>query len=477
MLRSIRRLRAFSLPRRTCYQKMGQYMSSSVRNDSSADARLYDWKLNQDAYKDVDRQHIGGQDDDNSIRLVTFNVLAPCYKRLANRDETTGRKLREAYAVESWSPRAKETLSFFQQEFFGLNGHSDTSEVRHESASIIALQEFWQDADYLALFASEFSNLGYTMAHKTRSGGKTDAVALLVKDSMFEVLDTHESQLITGGDRVAILMFLRHKGTGEYFLIANTHLSFPHTAFDRMLQVQQITSLTQTIESLENKYTSNIKDKSTLTTIVTGDFNAEPRSQVCKHMKTSGYVSCFDVTPPQSACNEVYDLHGDNNQQEGTVTANRMRLFSGESDLASPTTSSQNDTHFTYPSDNGNSNKSGENGTGEEEHEKLDLDPDLEGEGEGEVNTWVSHFTHLQEELGVDHIFIKRSAIIHDSPTNEGQETHTANNKDDHAVFVHTCSVLPLSLPARRWNNAFTISDHRPVSASLLMVPEAMKKK
>ena len=60
--------------------------------------------------------------------------------------------------------------------------------------------------------------------------------------------------LCSQGDRVALLLWLRHKHSGKDLLIANTHLSFPHTIFDKMSQVRQVQKLTEDIEAFTGQH-------------------------------------------------------------------------------------------------------------------------------------------------------------------------------------------------------------------------------
>ena len=79
-------------------------------------------------------------------------------------------------------------------------------------------------------------------------------MALVVNIEMFDILGSENIHLCTLGDRVALLLWLRHKETDKHILVANTHLSFPHHAWDRMNQMQQMKKLLNGIESFAERH-------------------------------------------------------------------------------------------------------------------------------------------------------------------------------------------------------------------------------
>lgn len=87
-----------------------------------------------------------------------------------------------------------------------------------------------------------------------RSGKKTDAVALVINAKDFEVLGREDIHLCSMGDRVALLLYLLHKDTGKHVLVANTHLSFPHHALDRLNQMQQMKKLISSIDAFAERH-------------------------------------------------------------------------------------------------------------------------------------------------------------------------------------------------------------------------------
>lgn len=168
--------------------------------------------------------------------VVTFNMLAPCYKRIVDGEVSiTGRRERESDSSSAWHKRAVDTVSFLEEELL-------------PEGNIIALQEFWLNKQYTTLFENSFRHKGYEVKSLKRSGSKMDAVAIAVKTADWDIKGSEDVYLCSVGDRVALILWLHHKKTGKNLLIANTHLSYPHNAFDRMNQMRQMRKLTAAID-------------------------------------------------------------------------------------------------------------------------------------------------------------------------------------------------------------------------------------
>lgn len=123
--------------------------------------------------------------------IVSFNLLAPCYKRLhGTRDHSTGRRLRESGNRSLWLDRAgvctlcknplhliylysllscytitEKTLRFLRKNLLGSNGAVEAS----QPVAIIAFQEYWLNYEYTAMYDSDFKNHGYEIRHLQRS--------------------------------------------------------------------------------------------------------------------------------------------------------------------------------------------------------------------------------------------------------------------------------------------------------------------
>jgi endonuclease/exonuclease/phosphatase family metal-dependent hydrolase len=337
------------------------------------------------------------------------------------RNLETGNRKRESQYQELWRARATKTLQFFREEVFPYT-------------DILGMQEFWTDPQYRGIFDGDFQQFGYELSVLQRTGSKLDAVVIAVKKDVFEVANSLNVVLCTLSDRVALILWLRHKLTGKSFIVANTHLSFPHSALDKINQLRQMSSLTNAMDEFAR---SNGIEKEA-TCMIMGDFNVECTSRVCEHLRSLGYISCFEVSSPLNP-----------------------RLTP---------------------------------------HSMEDVPPSMPRSVRKRVLRFVSHLNHRNEELGVDHIFVRAAkdpsivpqeeSNIHspqssqapivsepNAPTSStmdpsGTETLNANQHSRNAsarVFVDNSRVLPLKVPCTEWESNFLVSDHRPVGATLIV--------
>ncbi len=289
--------------------------------------------------------------------------------------------------------------------------------------SVIALQEVWTHSEYihsfLELAASEGHELHLVRRHESR---KEDALGLFIKKDILILKKTLSIPLCDKNDRIGWIVWLYHKPSKKNILITNTHLSFPHNEFDRQIQKTQIRTL---LESL-NRFaiSNNIQNASR---IVLGDLNVETNSDVCDYLRQQGYSSVMDISPP---------ING---------------LMPSNTSLGFPL----------Y-------------------HRSV----------------FVSHRTHRYEDLGVDHIFYKAEHECHDD--NDDGNNENINTKIENDVynispsssslssssppsspclFVAKSAILPTELSASKWHSEkeFNISDHRPVSTTMIFGRKATK--
>ena len=284
---------------------MGSMLSSDrvlESSDASEKARKgvisYDWNLNKTK---VDLGEVA------SIDIVSWNILAPCYRRLEANSEL-GIRLREGHDKKAWLKRATDTLSFLENMF--------NSYKTEGGPEIVALQEFWMKDEYKDMFFLLFQKYGYECRTCKRPGSKMDSVCILVKKEEYTIEDQKDVRLL-GGDRVALLLKVKHKRSGRICYIANTHLSFPHCTLDRRTQQKQMEALIAMISdfsgskgSKENKSKNKDEKKNgqetkqgegegegkKLFSVVLGDFNVEQNSSVCQMLSHAGFVSCLQVS-------------------------------------------------------------------------------------------------------------------------------------------------------------------------------------
>lgn len=323
-----------------------------------------------------------------------------------------------------------------------------------------------------------------------------DAVALAIKSSTFTIMGGENITLYSAGDRVALLLWLKHNHTGKDFLIANTHLSFPHSSYDRINQMRQMRKLTSVIDAFALDNCINHA-----TRVILGDFNVQGESPVCDHLRSEGYVSCAEISPP----NNIETATTRSILRQESLSYNTNQNVSCVQDFKICKLSSR-------PSDS---------------HISSDESELIVPMKDSPITRYpvkfVSHRTHRSEDLGVDHIFVKpeleykrqfasdtlskgaearsrRTDSNHNKTTIESvhigvhnssvditvsydvstatdpkrQLNHHHSNLGENiecvgGIFVDGTEVIPNSKPSSHWETSFTISDHRPIGACLVI--------
>ena len=114
-----------------------------------------------------------------TLSMMSWNLLAPCYKRPAE-----------------VSPDARIL--------------AQTAVVRASQADIVNLQEFWLEPSHLRTWRSVAAEEGYCMLVSPRSGGKRDGCCMLVRRTLLCAAPEVEALSYNDwGDRVVQLVTLR----------------------------------------------------------------------------------------------------------------------------------------------------------------------------------------------------------------------------------------------------------------------------
>jgi endonuclease/exonuclease/phosphatase family metal-dependent hydrolase len=373
-------------------------------------------------------------EDVASFKVASFNLLAPCFKRMDTRDEVTGDLYREDFFLDRWTTRQAKLLEFFNRHLV-------------PTTDIIGVQELWLDDRYARPFEKFFAERGYRLESLARTGEKRDAVGLLVKKSEFDIISRDDIVLGQNSDRVALLLLLYHRRTRKYFLCVNTHLSFPHNIFDQLNQVNQMVALIDRM-----KLFAESRDlRGLYSSIIIGDFNVEADSSVCDRLRKEGFVSSFEVAPPKQSKH----LHLHASQPGHAMKVDKFVI----PDSFSTTVDDEEKIKVVYPH-------------------------------------YVSHKNHRNEEVGVDHIFVRPEqcyeedanleAFLEMEPDTDNEDRVPALEEYENIVvsssvpavtrfvpksiylFVNECTVVPQTMEADAWDYSFNISDHRPVLASFV---------
>mmetsp|Transcript_23737 Transcript_23737/g.74662 ORF Transcript_23737/g.74662 Transcript_23737/m.74662 type:complete len:201 (-) Transcript_23737:208-810(-) len=161
---------------------------------------------------------------------------------------------RESHYPELWQKRATDMSELLRDQLLDSSGRP---------VDLLCVQELWCNDDYIDLVRS---NLGeryaYDLEVARRTGGKEDGLAVFLRGGRFKVRARLRAPLGRGcqGQRVAQLLLLDDldalAATAGFaaprappsVLVVNTHLTFPHHAPEKALQLRQARRLTQLIE-------------------------------------------------------------------------------------------------------------------------------------------------------------------------------------------------------------------------------------
>ena len=247
------------------------------------------------------------------MTVTTFNVLAPCYKRVQQPDGTT--------AMEA-SDRA--TALDRQTRVLDLIAELDST--------CVCLQEFWHaDAATAELYATALRRAGYTFHVTPRTGGRPDGLLTAVRDDAFEVVETRDILFNDCGDRVATLLHLRprkrhvrsanassakaatagdsHAAFGDVLLV-NTHLLFPHNSNSTLIRLRESFKILEYLHEYQEKARGALAKRTSAPTrrlpvVMCGDFNGTSRGAVARFLSSQGFVSAYDASLGASAADDA----------------------------------------------------------------------------------------------------------------------------------------------------------------------------
>jgi mRNA deadenylase 3'-5' endonuclease subunit Ccr4 len=202
-----------------------------------------------------------------NLSVCTFNVLAPCYKRLSSEND------RESAYESIWRSRHLSIINLLQS----LQIH------------LICLQEFWLDErSFIDLYESQLSSK-YSFHYVRRTHNLDDGLAILVDRNHLKVIDQYDLLLHDIGNRVGLLLNLEYNG--QCLLLINIHLTFPHNSFDRQLRLTQIKRFLQLINEYQIK--KNLLNKCSI--ILCGDFNSSSDNDTVYQLLEKQFQSSYLV--------------------------------------------------------------------------------------------------------------------------------------------------------------------------------------
>jgi exonuclease III len=159
--------------------------------------------------------------DGSTIRVASWNLLAPCYKRGSG--EAGG---------DNWQPRLQKQLAALGSI--------------EPPADVIMLQEMWQQTDYLASWQQWASAHGYDMINASRTSSKRDGCCTLVRGLPVQASQTWS--FADWGDRIVLGVNVTVREQPVWIL--NTHLTFSHpNEHDPVMRVHQARKLVTLMSS------------------------------------------------------------------------------------------------------------------------------------------------------------------------------------------------------------------------------------
>jgi endonuclease/exonuclease/phosphatase family metal-dependent hydrolase len=278
----------------------------------------------------------------DELKLITYNILAPCYNRVS-------------------SNPIKKYESDLEDVYMKRNERI-CEKILEKDADIICLQEFWSQCEPLRnLFVSKLSSQ-YLMKELRRTSHwrtRDDGLAVFINKDRLRLLDSKDILFHDCGDRVAQLLLLGLKpadgaavedpADNKQFICINTHLLFPHNEYSTKIRVREVSKILDFVEAYrQTDLCKSICGRSDvrLPVIIAGDFNGSPKGAVFQLMQSQNYRSA---------------------QEEYWCTTGSEYCLGSSSNTAAATT----------PSPEGISSRS----------------------------RWVSHKSHRNEIIPVDHVF------------------------------------------------------------------------
>lgn len=202
-----------------------------------------------------------------TFSLCTFNILAPCYKRLSNEYD------RESSYENKWKSRHLSIIKLLQ-----------TLEI-----DLICFQEFWLDENDFRLFYESHFNETHSFYYVQRTHELNDGLAIFLnKTSPLKYHRQKNLYLNDVGNRVGLLLHLKYEK--QSILIVNVHLTFPHHDFDRRLRIEQMNRFIQLID--EYRRTEHL-DETNSSTIICGDLNSPDENDPVYHQLIRTYKSSY----------------------------------------------------------------------------------------------------------------------------------------------------------------------------------------
>lgn len=189
-----------------------------------------------------------GPTDETSFKVISFNILAPCYNKIKGELSADGGAMMEAEFKDKYMHRNQAICNQLVQS----------------NADIICLQEYWSGSEELRdLYKSILcgpKGAGYTFTEQRRTSHwriRDDGLACFVKDERMVIQDTRAILFHDCGDRVAQMLLLALRPPigapantpAQQFICVNTHLLFPHNEYSTKIRLRELAKILGFVES------------------------------------------------------------------------------------------------------------------------------------------------------------------------------------------------------------------------------------
>jgi Endonuclease/Exonuclease/phosphatase family len=186
--------------------------------------------------------------DETSFKVVSFNILAPCYNKVKGEVNPEGGAVMEAEFKDKYMERNQAICN----------------QLIQSNADIICLQEYWSGSEELRdLYKSTLcgpKGAGYTFTEQRRTSHwriRDDGLACFVKDERIVIQDTRAILFHDCGDRVAQMLLLALRPPvdapsdtpAQQFICVNTHLLFPHNEYSTKIRLRELAKILGFVES------------------------------------------------------------------------------------------------------------------------------------------------------------------------------------------------------------------------------------
>lgn len=384
----------------------------------------------------------GQQRASTNLKLITFNILAPCYNNLNN---------------------SKVPESSNEEQFVCRNTQI-CDQILNSDADIVCIQEFWYQSEVLRnLYYSKLSHI-YDIRELQRTShwrSRDDGLAVFTNKQKLIVQDCKDILFHDCGDRVAQLLLLALRNETvmnmynnnvtaalsqlQQFICVNTHLLFPHNEYSTNIRIREMSKVLDYIESYrQRELCQSVCGRSDvrIPVVIAGDFNGTPKGSVFRLMKSQNFKSSQE---------EFWS-----SQNANTTEISTLRDILSHPELDSDLEFQDQfmdpgDDQVSTPSEIQFSQSSSVALPIKQSAEELSII--ASASKSSKWNSWISHKSHRQDIIPVDHVFFS-------NPSDQVESRLPALPDWTNLVFRELHQRVIFTVGSSSMRDAFTVFDH-----------------